>query len=147
LTTVKHQLCSSWRINLKFKDRRKRGYGVIEALQVGRASGVEVAYLSYRHVVISTLPALTQQSTVLDDGPGVPDDVRQSLFQPFVSEGKQKGTGLGLTLVNSIAVEHGGTAELLSTRPGETIFRMKIMRVSGSIVPEPAPIQSEVVIR
>jgi signal transduction histidine kinase len=101
------------------------------------------------HTVLASL-ATTPDSlslTVLDDGPGVPDDVRQSLFKPFVSEGKQKGTGLGLTLVNSIAVEHGGMAELLSTRPGETIFRMKIMRTSGSTVLEPAPIQSEVVIR
>jgi signal transduction histidine kinase len=69
---------------------------------------------------------------VIDDGPGVPENIRESLFEPFVSEGKQKGTGLGLTLVNSIATEHGGTAQLLSSRPGETIFCMTIMRKSGS---------------
>jgi nitrogen-specific signal transduction histidine kinase len=46
----------------------------------------------------------------------------------FVSEGKQKGTGLGLTLVHCIAVEHGGEVVLLSSRPGETIFRMKVAR-------------------
>jgi len=65
---------------------------------------------------------------VIDDGPGVPDSIRDSLFEPFVSEGKQKGTGLGLTLVNSIASEHGGSAQLLSSRPGETIFCMTILR-------------------
>ncbi len=67
---------------------------------------------------------------VVDDGPGVPDDIRDSLFDPFVSVGKQKGTGLGLTLVNSIAVEHGGGAALVSSRPGETIFLMSIKRRS-----------------
>jgi signal transduction histidine kinase len=65
---------------------------------------------------------------VMDDGPGVPDSIRDSLFEPFVSEGKQKGTGLGLTLVNSIATEHGGSAQLLSSRPEETIFCMTILR-------------------
>lgn len=66
---------------------------------------------------------------VIDNGPGVPEKIRDSLFEPFVSEGKQKGTGLGLTLAHCIAVEHGGEVILVSTRPGETIFQMKIARV------------------
>jgi signal transduction histidine kinase len=65
---------------------------------------------------------------VTDNGVGVPDNLRSRLFDPFVSEGKQKGTGLGLTLVACIATEHGGKAELVSSRPGETVFRMKIAR-------------------
>jgi signal transduction histidine kinase len=50
---------------------------------------------------------------VTDSGPGVPGSIRGSLFQPFVSEGKQKGTGLGLTLVHRIAEEHGGRRDHL----------------------------------
>lgn len=65
---------------------------------------------------------------VIDNGPGVPEKIRKSLFEPFVSEGKQKGTGLGLTLAHRIAVEHGGEVVLLSSRPGETIFQMKVTR-------------------
>ena len=65
---------------------------------------------------------------VTDDGAGVPDDIRSSLFQPFVSQGKQKGSGLGLTLAHCIAAEHGGYLVLVSSRPGETIFRMSIAR-------------------
>lgn len=65
---------------------------------------------------------------VKDDGAGVPDDIRSSLFQPFVSQGKQKGSGLGLTLAHCIAAEHGGYLVLVSSRPGETIFRMTITR-------------------
>jgi signal transduction histidine kinase len=65
---------------------------------------------------------------VIDNGPGVPENIRESLFEPFVSEGKQKGTGLGLTLAHCIAVEHGGEVVLLSSRPGETIFQMKVAR-------------------
>jgi nitrogen-specific signal transduction histidine kinase len=45
-----------------------------------------------------------------------------------VSEGKQKGTGLGLTLANCIATEHGGEVVLVSSRPGETVFQMKVAR-------------------
>lgn len=65
---------------------------------------------------------------VTDNGLGVPEKIRESLFEPFVSEGKQKGTGLGLTLAHCIAVEHGGSVVLLSSRPGETIFQMKVAR-------------------
>lgn len=63
-----------------------------------------------------------------DNGAGVPENIRGSLFQPFVSEGKQKGSGLGLTLAHCIAAEHGGEVILVCTRPGETIFRMTIAR-------------------
>jgi signal transduction histidine kinase len=67
---------------------------------------------------------------VIDNGPGVPEKVRERLFEPFVSEGKQKGTGLGLTLARCIALEHGGDVVLLSSRPGETIFQMRVVRES-----------------
>lgn len=63
---------------------------------------------------------------VIDNGAGVPDKIRNSLFEPFVSEGKQKGTGLGLTLAHCIAEEHGGEVSLVSSRPGETIFQMTV---------------------
>lgn len=65
---------------------------------------------------------------VQDDGDGVPESIRATLFEPFVSEGKQKGSGLGLTLAQCIAAEHGGDVILVSSRPGETIFRMSIAR-------------------
>jgi signal transduction histidine kinase len=76
---------------------------------------------------------------VTDDGAGVPDDIRSSLFEPFVSQGKQKGSGLGLTLAHCIAAEHGGYLVLVSSRPGETIFRMSIARglaAEESVSPE-----------
>jgi signal transduction histidine kinase len=65
---------------------------------------------------------------VTDNGCGVPKAIRDSLFQPFVSEGKQKGTGLGLTLAHCIAEEHGGEVILAASRPGETIFQMRVTR-------------------
>ncbi len=65
---------------------------------------------------------------VTDNGPGVSANIRMSLFEPFVSEGKQKGTGLGLTLANCIAREHGGNVVLLESCPGKTIFQLAVAR-------------------
>jgi signal transduction histidine kinase len=66
--------------------------------------------------------------SVVDNGDGVSESIRDILFEPFVSEGKQKGTGLGLTLAHCIAIEHGGEVVLLSSCPGETVFQMKVAR-------------------
>lgn len=64
--------------------------------------------------------------TVLDNGPGVPEAVRQTMFLPFVSEGKESGVGLGLTLALQIAQEHGGTLVLSETLDGRTAFTMTL---------------------
>jgi len=66
--------------------------------------------------------------TIVDSGPGVAEGIRESLFDPFVSQGKQKGTGLGLTLAWSVAREHDGDVKLVSSRAGETIFRLTVSR-------------------
>jgi len=70
----------------------------------------------------------TVSVTIEDSGPGVAEGIRESLFDPFVSEGKQKGTGLGLTLAYSVAREHDGDVKLVSSREGETIFRLTVSR-------------------
>lgn len=59
---------------------------------------------------------------VADNGPGVAESIRQTMFLPFVSEGKESGVGLGLTLAQQIAQEHGGTIELKETVDGLSIF-------------------------
>jgi signal transduction histidine kinase len=65
---------------------------------------------------------------ITDNGPGVAQGIRETMFDPFVSQGKQKGTGLGLTLAWSVAREHGGDVRLVSSREGETIFRLTVAR-------------------
>lgn len=59
---------------------------------------------------------------VMDDGPGVPASLRDTLFEPLVS-GRADGTGLGLALSREIAHEHGGELRYAS-RPGETVFSL-----------------------
>jgi signal transduction histidine kinase len=61
---------------------------------------------------------------VADNGPGVPEPVREKLFQPFVSYGKENGTGLGLTVVHKIFQDHGGDVTLESTAAGRTVFKL-----------------------
>ena len=55
---------------------------------------------------------------VSDNGPGVAESIRKTMFLPFVSEGKESGVGLGLTLAQQIAQEHGGSIELKETPRG-----------------------------
>ena len=61
---------------------------------------------------------------VVDNGPGIPDSIRDTLFQPFVSHGKEKGIGLGLTVVQNIMRQHRGDVSLERTGPDGTVFRL-----------------------
>ncbi len=70
--------------------------------------------------------------TIVDDGRGVPEPIRQTLFEPFVSQGKENGTGLGLTVVQKIVQDHGGEVAILRTSPEGTTFRITL--------PRPAPV-------
>jgi signal transduction histidine kinase len=63
---------------------------------------------------------------VADNGSGIPDSIRENLFQPFVSYGKAKGIGLGLTAVHKIMQDHGGEVSVESTGPHGTVFRLRI---------------------
>ena len=60
--------------------------------------------------------------SVSDTGNGVPVSILETLFQPFVSFGKVNGTGLGLTVAQHIAQEHGGEVKLEETSAGGTTF-------------------------
>jgi signal transduction histidine kinase len=55
---------------------------------------------------------------VRDEGPGVPEAIRDRVFDPFVTQGKKGGTGLGLAVTRRFVEDHGGTVELLPEGPG-----------------------------
>jgi signal transduction histidine kinase len=63
---------------------------------------------------------------VQDNGPGVPDCIRNMLFQPFVSAEKVSGTGLGLSIAEQVAREHGGCLNLEESIPGKTVFVLQL---------------------
>jgi signal transduction histidine kinase len=61
---------------------------------------------------------------VADNGPGIADSIRERLFHPFVSYGKENGTGLGLAVVQKIVQDHGGEISVERTVQGRTVFRI-----------------------
>ncbi len=60
---------------------------------------------------------------ISDNGRGIPESIRDKLFNPFVSYGKENGTGLGLTVVQKILEDHGGDVGVESTSDAGTVFR------------------------
>ncbi|GGB03053.1 two-component system sensor histidine kinase NtrB [Allosediminivita pacifica] len=73
-----------------------------------------------------TLPL---QIEIIDDGPGLPEEIKADIFDPFVS-GKENGTGLGLALVSKIISDHDGWITVDSA-PGRTVFRISLPRAPG----------------
>jgi nitrogen fixation/metabolism regulation signal transduction histidine kinase len=72
--------------------------------------------------------------TVDDDGPGVPAEMRESIFDPYVTT-KSDGTGLGLAIGKKIVVEHGGTIDAGPSSLGGARFRIRIPRISNPADP------------
>ena len=70
--------------------------------------------------------------SVTDNGEGIPEDLRNHLFDPFVST-KHNGTGLGLALVAKVVGDHGGVIEFEST-PRGTVFRVYLPMVPRVVV-------------
>src|SRR3989449_1014639 len=86
---------------------------------------------------------------VRDNGRGIPESIRGKLFEPFVSYGKENGTGLGLTVVQKIVQDHGGDVTVEKTSAEGTVFRLLLPLTSssestpenrGERKPEPPPL-------
>jgi signal transduction histidine kinase len=79
------------------------------------------------HVAVELSTDETElQIVVVDDGPGMPDTVRDRIYEPFFST-KEGGTGLGMSIVHSLVSQHGGTIDL-DTSPRGTRFIVRIPR-------------------
>lgn len=63
---------------------------------------------------------LALELQVIDNGPGIPEDIREQMFYPLVS-GREGGSGLGLTLAQNFIQQHHGSIEV-DSRPGRTCF-------------------------
>jgi signal transduction histidine kinase len=64
--------------------------------------------------------------SVADNGPGIAESIRDRLFHPFVSYGKENGTGLGLAVVQKIVQDHGGEIFVERTAQAMTVFRIAL---------------------
>ncbi|MDE2573680.1 MAG: PAS domain-containing protein [Rhodospirillales bacterium] len=96
----------------------------------GTEAGEITLTTAFQHGVRLAVPGSDQRLhlplvvAVRDNGPGIPDDIRPHLFDPFVSS-KPSGSGLGLALVAKIVADHGGLIEV-DSRPGRTEFRLHL---------------------
>ncbi len=82
-----------------------------------------------------------------DDGPGVPEAIRERVFDSFMTHGNPGGTGLGLAIVRKVVEDHGGTIAL-NSRPGETVFTVSLPQndvgeAGESVRPKPGHHTSE----
>ena len=95
---------------------------LLNACQATQGYGGNVAVTAANH-------ADTLEVRVVDDGPGVDASISDRLFQPFVSYGKENGTGLGLTIAQKIVQDHSGTLQMESSVPGRTVMRVLLPKV------------------
>ena len=70
----------------------------------------------------SQLHKLVAEIEIEDNGPGIPEALRETLFLPMVS-GSADGAGLGLSIAQSLVARHGGLIEFES-EPGKTVFKV-----------------------
>ena len=85
---------------------------------------------AYRHGMRISVPGSSQrvnlslQVTIRDNGPGIPDDMKATIFEPFVTA-KRNGSGLGLAFVAKAVADHVGVIEVDSL-PRRTEFRVSL---------------------
>ncbi|MEK7774285.1 MAG: ATP-binding protein [Candidatus Zixiibacteriota bacterium] len=80
---------------------------------------------------IRLLLTVTEESAFIrieDSGPGIPAEIRDTLFDPFVTVGKAHGTGLGLCITRSIVEAHGGRISVESAIGEGTSFTLSFPR-------------------
>jgi signal transduction histidine kinase len=70
--------------------------------------------------------------SVRDNGPGIPDAIKDRLFQPFVTHGKTGGTGLGLAIVKNVVEAHRGKISFETQKGQGTEFLIRIPQDSAS---------------
>ena len=69
---------------------------------------------------------------ISDNGPGVPERIRERLFQPFAGSGRPDSTGLGLAIARELAQGHGGDLILSVTGEEGTVFELRLPGVPAS---------------
>jgi signal transduction histidine kinase len=85
------------------------------------------------HVGLNEVPGGVE-IRVTDNGHGIPEMIRGQMFEPFISHGKENGTGLGLTVVQKIIQDHGGDVIVEKTSAEGTVFRL-LLPLASSLEP------------
>ena len=80
-------------------------------------------------------PRSTVVIDVVDNGPGIPDDVKERIFSPFFTT-KPRGSGLGLAIVRKIVDAHDGQIDVIPQKGGGTCVRVTLPTRSLQDAPE-----------
>jgi len=92
---------------------------VINAMEaIGESGVIEIAAARNGNTI---------EVDIVDSGPGVSAGIGSRLFQPFASEGKRNGMGLGLALSRQTVLNHGGDLWLVPDTSGGAHFRMRLI--------------------
>ena len=102
---------------------RNAAQALLSGQNGGRGGTIVLRTRATRQVTIARQRhKLALELQVIDDGPGVPGEIRDRVFNPLVS-GREGGSGIGLALVQTYAQNHGGVVEF-DSRPGRTAFTL-----------------------
>ena len=96
-----------------------------EATDINDKIIIKTSYSQGRRLTFSAVDGGSYapvQVEVIDNGRGISEELRDHIFDPFVS-GRCKGSGLGLTMVASVVADHGAMIDVDSA-PGQTVFRV-----------------------
>jgi len=78
---------------------------------------------------IEFLKGQAVEISVKDNGPGIPDDIKDKILQPFFTTKKgTEGTGLGLSITNDIVKAHGGSIYIQSKSGQGSTFTIELMK-------------------
>lgn len=94
-----------------------------QAMQ-GRGSIILMTRVIRQVTLVKRRHKLAMEIQVIDNGPGIPEHIRERMFFPLVS-GREGGSGLGLTLAQTFVQQHMGTIEC-SSKPGRTSFILRL---------------------
>ncbi len=88
-----------------------------------------------RLLIKARLTALWVEVEIVDDGPGIPEKIREQIFEPFfTTKDIGAGTGLGLGIAHRIVATQEGHIEV-SSKPGETVMRLRLPLVRSAHAP------------